>query len=241
MTQLPSEKPAHFNGRHFNHLLIIQAVRWYVTYKLSYRDVCELMTERGVTVVHTTVLRWVQCFVPVFEKKWKKYARPVGSSWRVDETYIKVKGQWRYLYRAVDQQGQTVDFLLSQNRDKAAAVRFFKKAIGNHDFPEKIMLDGGQASPQAVAKLKAEGVLSAQTLVRTNKYLNNLIEQDHRKVKQRYYPMLGFKTFGNAGVTLSGIELANKIKKGQFDTSALLRLNQHPELLPTPLARLTRL
>src|SRR5262245_16190221 len=151
------------------------------------------MAERSVTVVHTTVLRWVQCFVPVFEKKWKYYACPVGSSWRVDETYIKVKGQWRYRYRAVDNQGQTVDFLLSKNRDKAAAVRFFKKAIGSHEAPEKITLDGSRASHQAVAELKAEGVLPAHTLVRTNKYLNNLIERDHRKVKQRYYPMLGFK------------------------------------------------
>ena len=103
----------------------------------------------------------------------------------------------------------------------AGAVRFFKKAIGNHDVPEKITLDGSQASHQAVAELKAEGVLPAQTLVRTNKYLNNMIEQDHRMVKQRCYPMLGFKTFGNAEVTLSGIELANKIKKGQFDTSEI--------------------
>jgi transposase-like protein len=140
------------------------------------------MAERGVTVVHTTVLRWVQHFVPAFEKKWKNYARPVGSSWRVDETYIKVKGQWRYLYRAVDEQGQTVDFLLSKNRDKAAAVRFFKKAIGNNEVPEKITLDGSRASHEAVAELKAEGVLPAQTPVRTNKYLNNLIEQDHRMV-----------------------------------------------------------
>jgi transposase-like protein len=164
-------------------------------------------------------MRWVQCFASVFEKMWKKYVRPVGSSWRGDETYIKVKGQWRYLYRAVDKQGQTVDFLLSKNRDQAAAVRFFKKAIGNNEAPKKITLDGSQASYQAVAELKVEGVLSAQTLVRTNKYLNNMIEQDHREVKQRCYPMLGFKTFGNAEVTLSGIELANKIKKGQFDTS----------------------
>jgi len=194
-------------------------VRWYVTYKLSYRDVCDLMAERGVTVVHTTVLRWVQRFVPIFEKQWKKYARPVGSSWRVDETYIKVKGQWSYLYRAVDKECQTVDFLLSQNRDKAAAVRFFRKALGNNEVPEKITLDGSQASHQAVAELKAEGVLPAQTLVRTSKYLNNMIEQDHRKAPQRCYPMLGFKRYGNAKVTLRGIELANKIKKGQFDTS----------------------
>jgi transposase-like protein len=221
MINLSCEKPTLFKGRHFNHLLIIQAVRWYVAYKLSYRDVCDLMAERGVTVVHTTVLRWAQRFVPAFEKQWKNYARSVGSSWRVDETYIKVKGQWRYLYRAVDELGQTVDFLLSKNRDKAAAVRFFKKAIGNNEVPEKITLDGSRASHQAVAELKAEGVLPTQTLVRASKYLNNLIEQDHRMVKQRCYPMLGFKTFGNAEVTLSGIELANKIKKGQFDTSEI--------------------
>src|SRR4029453_18721595 len=221
MTQIPSEKSALFKGRHFNHLLIIQAIRWYVTYKLSYRDWCDLMAERGVTVVHTTVMRWVQCFVPVFEKKWKKYARLIGSSWRVDETYIRVKGIWRYLYRAVDKKGQTVDFLLSKNRDKAAAVRFFKKAIGNNEVPEKITLDGSQASHQAVAELKAEGVLPPQTLVRNNKYLSNMIEQDHRKVKQRCYPMLGFKAFGNAEVTLRGIELEKKIKKGQFDTSKI--------------------
>src|SRR5262247_3431180 len=160
MTQLPCEKPTLFKGRHFNHLLIIQAVRWYVTYKLSYCDVCDLMAERGVTVVHTTVLRWVQCFVPVFEKKRKKYARPVGSSWRVDETYFKVKGQWRYLYRAVDNQGQTVDFLLSKNRDQAAAVRFFKKAIGSHEAPEKITLDGSRASPSSRRRIEGRGRLA---------------------------------------------------------------------------------
>src|SRR5215831_7426934 len=131
------------------------------------------------------------------------------------------RGQWRYLYRAVDKQGQTVDFLLSKNRDRAAAVRFFKKAIGNNEVPEKITLDGSRASHQTVAELKTEGVLPAQAVVQTNKYLNNMIEQDHRRVKQRCYPMLGFKTFGNAEVTLSGIELANKIKKGQFDTSEI--------------------
>jgi len=221
MTQLPSDTPALFTGRHFDRLLIIQAVRWYITYKLSYRDVCELMAERGLTLVHTTVMRWVQCYVPVFEKRWKKYARPVGLSWRVDETYIRVKGKWTYLYRAVDKQGRTVDFLLSEHRDKAAANRFFKKAIGNNKAPQKITLDGYEATHQAVADLQAEGVLSATVKVRTSKYLNNLIEQDHRRVKQRYYPMLGFKRFTNAAVTISGIELIQKIKKGQFNTSEI--------------------
>ena len=126
---------------------------------------------------------------------------------RTDETYIRVKGNWTYLYRAVDKQGRTVDFLLSEKRDKAAAKRFFMKAIGNNEAPQKITLDGYQASHQAVAELKAEGVLSASVEVRTSKYLNNLIEQDHRRVKQRYYPMLGFKSFRNAAVTLSGIRV----------------------------------
>ena len=219
--QLPSDTPALFTGRHFDRLLIIQAVRWYITYKLSYRDVCSLMAERGVTVVHTTVMRWVQHYVPVFEKRWMKYARPTGSSWRVDETYIRVKGKWTYLYRAVDKQGQTVDFLLSEKRDIAAAKRFFIKAIQNNEAPAKITLDGYEASHTAVAELKAEGVLSKSVEVRTSRYLNNLVEQDHRRVKQRYYPMLGFKSFSNAAVTLSGIELAQRIKKGQFNTSSI--------------------
>ncbi len=221
MILLPSDTPTLFKGRHFDRLLIIQAIRWYITYKLSYRDVCSLMAERGVTVVHTTVMRWVQRYVPVFEKQWKKYARPTGSSWRVDETYIRVRGRWTYLYRAVDKQGQTVDFLLSEKRDIAAAKRFFSKAIGNNEAPAKITLAGYKASHQAVAELKAEGLLSAGVEVRTSKYMNNLIEQDHRRVKQRYYPMLGFKSFSNAAVTLSGIELAQKIRKGQFDTSSI--------------------
>ncbi len=221
MPQLPSVTPALFKGRHFDHLLITQSVRWYITYKLSYRDVCEMLAGRGVSVAHTTVMRWVQHYVPVFEKRWMKYARPTGSSWRVDETYIRVKGKWTYLYRAVDKQGQTVDFLLSEKRDMAAAKRFFIKAIKNNESPAKITLDGYEASHRAVSELKAEGVLLESVEVRTSKYLNNLVEQDHRRVKQRYYPMLGFKRFSNAAVTLSGIELAQKIRKGQFDTSSI--------------------
>ena len=221
MTQLPSDTPALFTGRHFDRLLIIQAIRWYTTDQLSSRDVCELMAERGVTLVHPTVMRWVQCYVPVFEKRWQEYARPVSSSWRVEETYIRVKGVWTYLSRAEDKQGTTVDFLLSEDRDKAAANRFFKRAIGNNLAPEKIALDGYEATPQAVAELKAEEVLAAETEVRTSKYLKNLVEQDHRRVTQRYSPMLGFKRFGNAAVRISGIELGEKIKKGPFDISSI--------------------
>ena len=221
MPQLPSDLPALFKGRHFDRFLIIQSVRWYITYKLSYRDVCSLMAERGITVVHTTIMRWVIHYVPVFEKRFKKYARPTGSSWRVDETYIKVKGKWTYLYRAVDKEGMTVDFLLSEKRDMAADKRFFIKAIRNNEAPEKITLDGYEASHTAVAELKADGILPESVEVRTSRYLNNLIEQDHRRVKQRYSPMLGFKSFSNAAVTLSGIELAQRIRKGQFNTASI--------------------
>ena len=140
----------------------------------------------------------------------------------MDETYIRVRGRWTYLYRAVDRHGLTVDFLLGEHRDIAAAKRFFTRAIEQHCTPETITLDGYPATHAAVTELKKSGVLRLQTKVRKSKYLNNLIEQDHRRVKQRLYPMLGFKSFSNATVTISGIELVQKIRKGQYDTSAVI-------------------
>src|SRR6187431_1905526 len=166
-----------FKGAHFPKEVILMGVRWYVAYPLSTRHVEELMEERGVDVDHSTINRWTIKYSPLLEEAFHRRKRSVWVSWRMDETYIKVKGQWRYLYRAVDKQGKTVDFLLSKNRDQAAAVRFFRKAIGNNEVPEKITLDGSQASHRAVAELKAEGVLPDQTLIRTSKYLNNMIEQ----------------------------------------------------------------
>jgi transposase-like protein len=163
----------------------------------------------------------VQRYVPEFAKRWQRYARPVGTSWRVDETYLKVKGKWVYLYRAVDSAGQTVDFLLSEHRDSAAAKRFFTHAIEKRGVPAKITLDGYAASHAAVAALQEEDVLPADLTVRTNKYLNNVIEQDHRRVKQRVRPMLGFKRFAHATITITGIELVHQIKKSQFDVSAV--------------------
>jgi transposase-like protein len=166
-----------------------------------------MMAERGVDVSHTTILRWVQRYVPEFEKKWSRYAQPVDSSWRADETYIKVRGRWAYLYRAVDKQGLTVDFLLSEHRDIAAAKRFFTNATKQHGAPETITLDGYPATHSAIAELKASGVLRPEIKIWTSKYLNNMVEQDHRRVKQRIYPMLGFKNFAHAVNTISGIEL----------------------------------
>ena len=189
--------------------------------QLSYRDLVEMMAERGVALSHTTILRWVQHYVPEFEKRWLRYAQPVGTSWRMDETYIKIKGRWAYLYRAVDKQGLTVDFLLSEHRDIAAARQFFIQAIKKHGAPEKITVDGYPATHPAINELLAEEVLPQNIKVPTSKYLNNLIEQDHRRVKQRVYPLLGFKRFANAAVTISGIELAQKIRKRQFDIAKI--------------------
>ena len=210
-----------FKGRHFDQQVIVLCVRWYLSYKLSSRDLVEIMAERGIDLAHTTILRWVQLYVPEFEKRWNRYARPVGGSWRCDETYINVKGQWKYLYRAVDKQGRTVDFLLTAKRDVAAAKRFLQKAMNGNGTPRIITLDAYAASHRAVRELKAEGNLPKRVRVRSSKYLNNVIEQDHRRVKQRVRPMLGFKRFHTAGVTISGIKLAAKIRKRQFKIGKL--------------------
>src|SRR5215207_5665810 len=150
--------PSLFRGRHFDRAIIILCIRWYITYKLSYRDLVEMMAERGVALSHTTILRWVQRYVPEFENRWRRDARPVGTSWRVDETYIRVRGRWTYLYRAVDKHGLTVDFLLTEHRDIAAAKQFFTQAIKQHGPPERATLDGYAATHAAVAELKKEGV-----------------------------------------------------------------------------------
>ena len=181
MTELTSAQEL-FKGRHFDREIIVLCVRWYLTFKLSSRDLVQMMAERGITLTHTTILRWVQRYVPEFEKRWSRYARPVGDSWRVDETYLKIRGQWVYLYR-VDKQGRTVDFLLSKRRDVAAAKRFFSKATKQHGAPRVITLDGYAASHRAVAKLKTSGILPLRVQVRS--FLNNVVEQDHRRIKQR--------------------------------------------------------
>jgi len=216
---LPVE--ALFKGRHFEGQIIILCVSWYASFKLSLRDLVIMMADRGVTLAHTTILRWIQHYLPEFEKRWKRYARPVGGSWRMDETYIKVRGHWVYLYRAVDKAGRTVDFFLSRKRDVNAAKSFLRRAMKNTRKPAKITLDAYAASHRAVREMKEDGELPRRVQVRSSQYLNNLIEQDHRRVKQRIRPMLGFKRFDNAVVTIGGIELAEKIKKGQFKTGKL--------------------
>jgi transposase-like protein len=197
-------------------------VRWYLRYKLSFRDGVEMMSERGLHLAHITILRWVQRYAPEFIKCWNRFGRPAGRFWRVDETYIKVRGQWTYLYRAVDKCGQTIDFRFSRTRDVFAAKAFLKKAI-RHEVqpPHTITLDGYAASHRAVREMRTDGLLPKDTKLRSSKYLNNLIEQDHRGVKSRTGPMLDFKNFESAVITIAGVELRRRIHKNQFALSRL--------------------
>jgi transposase-like protein len=172
-------------GRHFDGQIIILCVAWYTSFKLSLLDLVIMMADGGLSVTHTTILRWIQRYLPEFEKRWCGYARPVGGSWRMDETYVKVHGQWVYLYRAVDKAGQTVDFFLSQNREVNAAKSFLRRATKNTRVPTKITLDAYAASHRAVQEVQEDGELPRRVKVRSSQYLNNLVEQDHRRVKQR--------------------------------------------------------
>ncbi len=181
-----------------------------------------MMAERSLALAHTTLLRWVQRFVPEFEKRWNRYAMSAGSAWRVDETYVKVRGEWVYLYRAVDRDGQIVDFRLSRRRNVAAAKAFLRKAIRSQaTAPTSITLDGYAASHRAVRELQVQDEVPKTTKLRSSKYLNNVIEQDYRNIKLRLGPMLGFKQFKSAAITIAGIELMHRIHKGQFALSWL--------------------
>jgi transposase-like protein len=214
-----------FKGRHFDREIIILCVRWYLRFKLSFRDLVEMMAERGVDLAHTTIMRWIQRYVPEFERRWNRFACKTGQSWRVDETYVKIKGRWTYLYRAIDSEGKTVDFLLRAKRDVAAAKAFFRRAFKTQGrLPRAITLDGYQASHRAAREFLGGHRHGTRADLRSSKYLNNLIEQDHRSVKFRLGPMLGFKRFRNASTTIAGIELMNRIRKGQFNLGKL-RIN----------------
>ena len=194
--------------------VMLVCVRWYAAYPLSLRNLEEMMAERGVMVDHTTVHRWAVKMLPILALMLRRRKRPVGLSWRMDETYVKVGSQWKYLYRAVDKAGQTIDFLLRAHRDYAAARCFFKRAIDLHGVPEKITIDKSGANTAAIEGIRADSGVDIE--MRQSKYLNNLIEQDHRAVKRIVRPMLGFKNFRCARAVIAGIETMHMIKKGQL-------------------------
>ena len=201
-------------GMRFPIDVILVCIRWYAAYPLSCRHLEEMMEERGVSVDHSTISRWAIRFLPLLEKAFRKHKRAVGGSWRMDETYIKVKGVWKYLYRAVDKAGKTVDFLLTARRNKAAAKRFFDKAMQANSVPDKVTMDKSGANKAAIDDIN-DG-LENSIVVRQVKYLNNIVEQDHRAIKRVTRPMLGFKSFQSAKNILAGIELMHMIRKGQF-------------------------
>ncbi len=257
--------PSPFKWRHFEAEIILLCVRWYLRYSLSYRDLEEMMRERGLHVDHTTIYRWVQRYAPELEKRSRPHLKACNDSWRVDETYIKIKKVWTYLYRAVDSEGNTLEFLLSPTRDAEAAKRFFVKALHStacsaprarpvqepveeptapadpitttlaprvitvetnaaspadlnptKSAPRVINVDKNAAYPKAMAELKAAGILPEAVELRQVKYLNNLIEQDHRFIKRRVKPGLGFFSFETAWRTLQGYEVMHMVRKGQM-------------------------
>ncbi len=212
-----------FKWRHFQDTIILLNVRWYLRYPLSYRNLQEMMLKRGLKVNYSTICRWVHAYSPEIDKRTRRYLRPTNDSWRVDETYIKVKGKWKYLYRAVDSEGNTLDFMLSASRDHKAAKRFFQKVLKPRQSkqPRVINVDKNAAYPLAVEELKEERLLNSESELRQVKYLNNRVQQDHRAVKRITRAGLGYKSFCTAWRTIRGIEIMHMINKGQVE-----RVNQ---------------
>jgi putative transposase len=203
-----------FKGYCFPKEIILHAVYVKLRFSLSYRDVEELLAIRGVMVDHATIQRWVYKFTPLMEGTFRKRKKQVGKSWKMDETYIKVKREWMYLYRAVDKEGNTVDFLLTRRRNKFAAHKFLLKAIKQNGCPKLINIDQSGANKEAIRTFNKRCMKRIR--IRQCKYLNNRVEGDHRFIKWRVQNMLGFKSFESAQRTLAGIEMVRMIKKGQM-------------------------
>lgn len=203
----------NFTGRHYEDTMILLCVRWYLAYPLSHRNIEEMMKERGAQVDHSTIQRWVVRYSPELEQRFRKHKKPVGCRWRMDETYVRVQGAWKYLYRAVDSAGMTIDFLLTAKRDARAARRFLNKAVKLNGTPELINVDKARANTAAINSYNEDHETDIE--VRQNKYMNNIVEQDHRGPKHIINPMMGFKSFGSAKSTIAGIELVHMLRKGQ--------------------------
>jgi transposase-like protein len=211
-----------FSGRHFDRSVILLCVRWVPAYNLSLRDLEEMMAECGLSVDHSTVHRWVVRFAPQPLERFNRRKRTATGKWHLDETYIKVRGQWMYLYRAIDSVGDTVEFLFSEHRDLLAAKRYLRRAIARHGRPERIIIDGSQTNREAILSCDSESRLRDRSrrqlkpiLIRQSRYLNSRIEQDHRHIKRRIRSMLGFKSMTCAAAILSGIEMVHMMRKRQ--------------------------
>jgi putative transposase len=222
-----------FKGRQFDRSVILLCVRWYLAYSLSLRNLEEMMAERGISVDHATIHRWTVRYVPLLLERFNRRKRAVSKRWHVDETYIKVRGQWKYLYRAVDSNGDTVEFWFSERRNLAAAKRFLSQALKRHGRPERIVIDGSQTNREAIISCDTTDRLQERSRrqrkpirIRQCRYLNNRIEQDHRAIKRRVRPMLGFHSFACARVILGGIEMIHMMRKQQ----AKYACNRQPSL-----------
>lgn len=216
MFNISPELLPYFKGYCSSSEVILLFVYMKCRFSLSYRDLEEMMRMRGARVDHSTLQRWVIKFVPLIDQAVRKRKRPVGSSWRMDETYVKLNGKWIYLYRAVDRYGDTVDFFLSKHRDKSSALSYFRKAITENNIPKKVVIDKSGSNKAALDAINKELDQDHTIQISQNKYLNNRVEQDHRFIKKRLKPMLGFKNFYSASITISGIENIRIIQKGQI-------------------------
>jgi len=222
-----------FKGNHYPREVVLHAVFFYLRYAVSYRDLEEILQERGVDVDHATLNRWVVRYSPLIAKEAQRRKARTSSSWRMDETYIKVKGKWNYLYRAVDKFGKTLDFMLSERRDEAATTSFFTRTLGNNGVPERVVIDQSGANLAGLKNMNSLLMLNGRYRfidILQVKYLNNIIEQDHRFIKKITRPMKGFKAFHSASATLEGIEVAHMIRKNQLASKGQCPFQQFANL-----------
>ena len=205
--------------KHYELGIIVLCIRWYLKYPLSYRMLEEMMSERGLNVIHITIMRWVHQYSPILDERIRTQVKKTNDSWRMDETYLKIKGKNAYLYRAVDSDGNTIDFYLSEKRDKNAARKFFEKSVEAHQNqqPRVITTDKYGATEIAILEEIYYGSLSCKTQHQMTKYLNNNIKHDHRFIKRKINPMLGFQSYESAVKTFCGIEIIHMIRKGQVE------------------------
>jgi putative transposase len=222
-----------FKGRHFDRSVILLCVRWYLAYNLSLRNLEEMMAERGISVDHATVHRWTVHYAPLLLEQFNRRKKAVTGKWHIDETYIKVRGRWMYLYRAIDSNGDTVEFWFSERRNLTAVKRFLDRALKRHGRPDRIVIDGSQTNREAILSCDTTERLRDRSQrklkpirIRQSRYLNNRIEQDHRAIKRRVRPMLGFQSVASARIILGGIEMIHMMRKQQ----AKYACNRQPSL-----------